>query len=72
MKFLVTSDGSEEGLGACGHGLPGCCNRCDSLVEALENMRVGIRDYREARAEGPQSFDPDASGEGARSFPAGS
>jgi predicted RNase H-like HicB family nuclease len=51
MKYRVVLHETEEGFSVSVPGLPGCWSEGDTEDEALENIRVAIREYLEAIAE---------------------
>lgn len=51
MQYKVTLVESEEGFAVWCDDLPGCVSQGNSKDEALENIRVAIREYLEAVPE---------------------
>jgi predicted RNase H-like HicB family nuclease len=51
MKYPVTLVESEEGLAIWCDNLPGCCSQGATREEAIENIRVAIREYLEVQPE---------------------
>lgn len=45
MNYKVLLRESEEGFSVSCPGLPGCWSQGDTEEEALQNIRVGIREY---------------------------
>lgn len=45
MSYHVTLIKSEEGVAVFCPGLPGCCSQGETEEEALQNIRVAIREY---------------------------
>jgi len=50
-SYRVILHPSEEGFGVSCPGLPGCWSQGGTEAEALENIRVAIREYLEAVEE---------------------
>ena len=50
MKYTVTLVESDEGWAVWCDQLPGCCSQGATKVEALENIRDAIAEYRAAKA----------------------
>ncbi len=48
MKYKVALHKSEEGYSVSVPGLPGCWSQGGTPKEALENIRVAIREYLDA------------------------
>ena len=48
MKYKVALHKSEEGYSVSVPGLPGCWSQGKTPKEALENIRVAIREYLDA------------------------
>ncbi|MGB9485404.1 MAG: type II toxin-antitoxin system HicB family antitoxin [Terriglobia bacterium] len=48
MKYKVALHRSEEGYSVSCPGLPGCWSQGQTEEEALDNIRVAIREYLEA------------------------
>ncbi len=51
MIYRVVLQSSEEGFAVSCPGLPGCWSQGATEQEALENIRVAIREYLEAVTE---------------------
>ena len=52
MKYKVTLIEEEEGgWSVLCDGLPGCCSQGETREEALENIRIAIREYLEVAGE---------------------
>jgi predicted RNase H-like HicB family nuclease len=51
MKYHVTLVESEEGFAVWCDDLPGCCSQGASKEQALENIRIAIREFIEAKPE---------------------
>jgi predicted RNase H-like HicB family nuclease len=51
MKYKVALHRSEEGYSVSCPGLPGCWSQGQTEEEALDNIRVAIREYLEAVEE---------------------
>ena len=51
MKYHVTLVESEEGFAVWCDDLPGCCSQGTTRQEAVENIRIAIREYLEAQPE---------------------
>ena len=51
MKYPVALTQTEEGYSVCCPGLPGCWSQGATEEEALENIRVAIREYVAAAEE---------------------
>jgi len=51
MKYKIALQETEEGFSVTVPGLPGCWSQGATEVEALENIRDGIREYLAARDE---------------------
>ena len=51
MKYRITLVESEEGWAVWCDELPGCCSQGATREEALENIRVAIREYLDAQPE---------------------
>ena len=45
MKYKVVLQHSDEGVAASVPGLPGCWSQGQNEAEALDNIRVAIREY---------------------------
>jgi predicted RNase H-like HicB family nuclease len=45
MTYRVVLQQSEEGYAVSCPGLPGCWSQGETEAEALENIRLAIRDY---------------------------
>ncbi len=50
-KYRIALKESEEGFAVWVPGLPGCFSQGDTREEALENIRIAIAEYLEAKAE---------------------
>jgi predicted RNase H-like HicB family nuclease len=57
MTYRVVLQQSEEGYAVSCPGLPGCWSQGETEAEALENIRVAIRDYLAAVEELTQDED---------------
>lgn len=57
MRYKVVLQQSEEGVSASVPGLPGCWSEGADEHEALENIRVALREYLEIVAELTQGSD---------------
>jgi predicted RNase H-like HicB family nuclease len=51
MTYRVVLQQSEEGYAVSCPGLPGCWSQGETEAEALENIRLAIRDYLAAVEE---------------------
>lgn len=51
MNYKVRLQKTEEGYSVSCPGLPGCWSQGETEEEALENIRVAIREYLEAADE---------------------
>lgn len=51
MKYRITLVESEEGFAVWCDDLPGCCSQGATRDEALDNIRIAIREYIEAQPE---------------------
>lgn len=51
MKYKVVLQRSEEGVSASVPGLPGCWSEGADEHEALENIKVAVREYLEVVAD---------------------
>ena len=51
MKYRITLVESEEGWAVWCDELPGCCSQGATREEALENIRIAIREYLDAQPE---------------------
>jgi predicted RNase H-like HicB family nuclease len=58
MKYHITLVESEEGWAVWCNDLPGCCSQGDTREEAVENIRIAIKEWLEA-AEDELRADPD-------------
>ena len=45
MRYRIAVHQSEEGFSVSVPGLPGCWSQGDTDVEAVENIKVAIREY---------------------------
>ncbi len=45
MRYRIAVHQSEEGFAVSVPGLPGCWSQGDTDVEAVENIKVAIREY---------------------------
>ncbi len=57
MRYKVVLQQSEEGVSASVPGLPGCWSEGTDEHEALENIKVAVREYLEVVAELTQGAD---------------
>jgi predicted RNase H-like HicB family nuclease len=53
MRYHVTLIKSEEGYAVFCPGLPGCCSQGDTEAEALQNIRIAIREYLGVTSDDP-------------------
>ena len=53
MKVEVLIQSSDEGFASCVPSMPGCWSQGASLDEAIDNIRVAVREYLEAGDEPP-------------------
>lgn len=51
MKYKVVLHREPEGITVTVPGLPGCITEGDTEQEALENIKIAIREYLEVAAE---------------------
>ncbi|HEV2351877.1 MAG TPA: type II toxin-antitoxin system HicB family antitoxin [Terriglobia bacterium] len=51
MKYRVVLRASEEGYSVSCPGLPGCWSQGKTEEEALENIRIAVREYLAAVSE---------------------
>lgn len=51
MKYRITLVESDEGWAVWCDDLPGCCSQGATRIEALDNIRVAIREYLDAQPE---------------------
>jgi len=51
MTYRVTLVESEEGFAVWCDDLPGCCSQAASKEEALQNIKIAIKEYLEAQPE---------------------
>lgn len=45
VKYKIAIRSSEEGFSASAPGLPGCWSQGATADEAIENMKIAIREY---------------------------
>jgi predicted RNase H-like HicB family nuclease len=55
MKLQVTIYPSDEGFAVCVPSLPGCWSQGATAEEAVENIKVAVREYLEPGDEPPSS-----------------
>jgi len=51
MRYKIVLEHSDEGVTATVPGLPGCISEGKNDDEALENIRIAIREYLEVVSE---------------------
>jgi predicted RNase H-like HicB family nuclease len=51
MRYKIVLEHSDEGVTASVPGLPGCISEGKTDEDALENIRIAIREYLEVVAE---------------------
>ena len=51
MQYPITVVESEEGFAVWCDELPGCCSQGETRAEALENIRIAIKEYLSAQPE---------------------
>ena len=51
MRYKVVLEQSEEGYAVSVPGLPGCHSQGNSREEAVENIKIAIREWLEVEAE---------------------
>lgn len=56
MQYPITLIESEEGFAVWCDDLPGCCSQGETRVEALENIRIAIKEWLSAQPEIEKMF----------------
>lgn len=56
MQYPITLVESEEGFAVWCDDLPGCCSQGQTRAEALENIRIAIREWLSAQPEIEKAF----------------
>jgi len=56
MKYRITLVESDEGWAVWCDELPGCCSQGATREEALDNIRIAIREYLDAAPEIEERF----------------
>lgn len=51
MQYPITLVESEEGFAVWCDDLPGCCSQGETRSEALENIRIAIKEWLSAQPE---------------------
>ncbi|MDQ6631313.1 MAG: type II toxin-antitoxin system HicB family antitoxin [Verrucomicrobiota bacterium] len=51
MQYPITVVESEEGFAVWCDDLPGCCSQGETRAEALENIRIAIKEWLSAQLE---------------------
>ena len=57
MKYKVVLQETEEGFSVSCPGLPGCWSQGDSELQAIDNIKVAIKEYLDAIAESLRGAD---------------
>lgn len=56
MQYPITLVESEEGFAVWCDDLPGCCSQGQTRAEALENIRIAIKEWLSAQPEIEKTF----------------
>ena len=56
MQYPITLVESDEGFAVWCDDLPGCCSQGETRAEALENIRIAIKEWLSAQPEIEKMF----------------
>ena len=56
MQYPITLVESDEGFAVWCDDLPGCCSQGETRAEALENIRIAIKEWLAAQPEIEKTF----------------
>jgi predicted RNase H-like HicB family nuclease len=56
MQYPITLVESEEGFAVWCDDLPGCCSQGETRAEALENIRIAIKEWLSTQPEIEKTF----------------
>jgi predicted RNase H-like HicB family nuclease len=56
MQYPITLVESEEGFAVWCDDLPGCCSQGETRAEALENIRIAIKEWLSTQLEIEKTF----------------